>query len=168
MYLDFLYIPLNYFSVLNKKEIRFEVHIPLAIGIASLCYSTCANQNSQYIFIQGVMQFIETLLGFTLAALTLLLSNDHMEERTKNFVTKRKKRNKPISMYELLILQFSHLIVVEALLCIAYYIANLFQIFPSQIVVMIANTLFIFVVFHTMLATIRAVSCIYLIATGLR
>ena len=71
MYLDFLYIPLDYFSVLNKKEIRFEVHIPLAIGIASLCYSSCANQNSQYIFIQGVMQFIETLLGFTLAALTL-------------------------------------------------------------------------------------------------
>ena len=29
------------------------------------------------------MQFIETLLGFTLAVLTLLLSNDHMEEKTK-------------------------------------------------------------------------------------
>ena len=46
------------------------------------------------------MQFIETLLGFTLAVLTLLLSNDHMEEKTKIFVTKRKKRNKTISMYE--------------------------------------------------------------------
>ncbi len=167
MYIDFLYIPLDYFSVLSKKETRFEVLIPLLIGIVGLCCSV-TNTNVLYHFIQEVMQFLETLLGFTLAALTLLLSNAHMEEKTKNFVTKRKKRSKPISMYELLIVQFSYLIIVETFLCVAYYVAALFPIYIGTIAVMIMNTLFVFMTFHVLFATIRAISCIYLIATGLR
>lgn len=168
MYLDFLYIPLDYFSTLKKKEGLFELMIPFLIGIGSLCYSAITNSNSQYQFIQSVLQFVETLLGFTLAALTLLLSNSHMEEKTKEFPTNRNKRGKNISMYELLVIQFSHLIIIEALLCVIYYIASLFPKIYCDTGAMIANTLFVFMTFHVMFATIRAVSCIYLIATGLR
>jgi hypothetical protein len=167
MYLDFLYVPVDYFSTLKRKECTFELLIPFLISIGSLCYSVFIDVNSQYHFIQSVLQFMETLLGFTLAALTLLLSNSHIEEKTKKYQTHRQKRGKPITMYELLVVQFSHPIVIEAILCATYYCASLFSAIYCEIGAMIVNTLFIFMTFHVMFATIRAVSCIYFIATGL-
>ena len=59
-------------------------------------------------FIKEIIPFIETLLGFTLAALTLLLSNNRIEEKTRNFPMERKIRGKTITMYQFLVALYSY------------------------------------------------------------
>lgn len=168
MYLEFFYIILAYHSSLTKKEKRFDIHIPIGIAIISIIYTIFTDSNIQYIFIKDVIIFIETLLGFTLAALTLLLSNNRMEGMTRSFPTKRKVRNKSISMYELIVVFYSYLIVCEIFLCVSYYIASLFPTIDIGIGADILNTIFIIMTFHVLFTTIRTVSNLYFIATGLK
>lgn len=82
MWSEYLYVVLAYFDVLKKNEKRFELWIPAIIAIISLIYTLISsNYNVQLKFIKEVLPFVETLLGFTLAALTLLLSNDRIEKK---------------------------------------------------------------------------------------
>lgn len=165
MYGEYFYVICDYFSTLTKKEIRFEIFLPLAIAILSCCYTFFSSHlNLQYEFITSVMPFIGTLLGLTLAALTILLSNSGIEEKTKEYQTQRKIGGKQISIYRLIVIFYSYLIVVETILCIAFYIASLFPIPVSDVVAAIVNTVFIMIVFHVLLATVRIVTNLYFIA----
>ena len=94
IYCEFIYIILDYHSILEKKkEKQFEICIPILIGIASFIYTIFIN-NIQYQFINSIISFIGILLGFTLAALTLLLSNERIEQKTLKYQMERKIRGR--------------------------------------------------------------------------
>ena len=117
MWSEYLYVILAYFDVLKKNEKRFELWIPAIIAIISLIYTFISgNDTIQLKFIKEILPFVGTLLGFTLAALTLLLSNNRIEEKTRNFATKRKIRGGTITMYEFLVVLYSYLIICETIL----------------------------------------------------
>lgn len=168
MYLDFTYIVLGYASSLTKRESVFDVKIPIVLGLLSIGYTLYFNSDIQLDFIKDVIPFIETLMGFTLAALAILMSNGSMIKQTKGFTTNRTIRGAKITMYELLVVLFSHLIIVETLLCVLYYIAFLFPFFSWELGHLIANSVFIIGVFHVLFTTIRTVANMYFIATGLK
>lgn len=165
MYLEYLYVILDYHSTLNRKERMFEHWLPFIIGILSLSISLYNNDNSQYIFIKNFLPFIATLLGFALAALALLISNNNIENKTKDFMTKRKIRGKNISMFRLIVVSYSYLIILSALLCILFYIASLFPYISIGIWCVIPNTIFIIGIFNILFATIRTISMLYFILT---
>lgn len=84
MWCEYLYVILAYADMLKKGEKRFEIYIPAIIAITSFIYSLIScNYIVQFDFIKEIIPFIETLLGFTLAALTLLLSNNRIEEKNE-------------------------------------------------------------------------------------
>jgi hypothetical protein len=166
MYCEYLYVILNYFSTLTKKEKRFEVLIPFLISIASLIVELFSSRNIQFEFINGIISFIESLLGFTLAALAILLSNNQMEQRTRNYDTNRKIQGKTVSMYKLIVIYYSYIIIAESLLCVLYYIASLFQGLSGEIFNLIANTVFIMGIFNVLFATIRTVANLYFVTVS--
>lgn len=168
MCLNFLYVILGYASSLTKQERRFDCWVPFIIGILSVCYAMATPRDVQYEFIKDIIPFIGTLMGFTLATLTLLLSSSNMVTKTKEYPTSRTIRGKKITMYELLVVFFSHLIIMEALLCMVYYIAFLFPVITWEIGSYIGNTVFIMGIFHVLFTTIRTVANMYFIAIGLR
>lgn len=91
MWSEYLYVILAYFDVLKKNEKRFELWIPAIIAIMSLIYTFISgNDTMQLKFIKEVLPFVGTLLGFTLAALTLLLSNNRIEEKNSQFCNRKK------------------------------------------------------------------------------
>lgn len=162
MWCEFLYVILAYFGVLKKNETRYDIFIPAIIAFASFIYTILFHNNTiQLGFINEVMPFIGTLLGFTLAALTLLLSNTRIEGKTRSFPTKREIHGNTITMYEFLVVLFSYLIVFEAILCILYYAAYLFPIKINDVVVRICNSIFIGGVFHVLFLTLRIASNLY-------
>lgn len=89
MYLEFLYVILDYFSVLTKKEKRFEWGLPILLGGISLYLYV--GDSMQYNFIKNIIEFIGVLLGFTLTALTLILSSERIKSNTQKHPTDRKK-----------------------------------------------------------------------------
>lgn len=132
MWSEYLYVILAYFDVLKKNEKRFELWIPAIIAIISLIYTFISgNDTIQLKFIKEVLPFVGTLLGFTLAALTLLLSNNRIEEKTRNFATERKIRGNTITIYEFLVVLYSYLIVCETILCI-FILSSIIVPYKSQ------------------------------------
>ena len=118
-----------------------------------------------YNIIQNSVPTIATLLGFTLAALTLFLTGNSKIEDTKNFITKKKISGKPISLYRLIVVSYSYLILIETILCIGFYIASLFPYNTNRYICNIANILFIIAMFNTFFATISSISDLYFIIT---
>lgn len=162
MWCEYLYVILAYFDMLQKSEKRFEIYGPVIIAMTSAIYSfVSCNYVMQFNFVKEIIPFVGTLLGFTLAALTLLLSNNRIEDKTRNFHMERKIRGKTITMYQFLVALYSYLIVCETILCILYYIATLFSIRVSNIMAYIGNTFFIFGFFHVLFSTLRIASNMY-------
>lgn len=162
MWCEYLYVILAYADMLKKGEKRFEIYIPAIIAITSFIYSLIScNYIVQFDFIKEIIPFIETLLGFTLAALTLLLSNNRIEEKTRNYPMEREIRDKTITMFQFLVVLYSYLIICETILCILYYIATLFPISVNAIIADIGNSFFIWGVFHVLFSTLRTASNMY-------
>ena len=162
MWCEFLYVILAYFEALRKNETIYDILIPAIIAFASFIYTILSHNNTiQIDFIIEVMPFVGTLLGFTLAALTLLLSNTRIEGKTRSFPTKREIHGNTITMYEFLVVLFSYLIVFESILCILYYAAYLFPIKINGVVVQVCNTIFIGGIFHILFLTLRIASNLY-------
>lgn len=132
------------------------------MGIISFVLSWYIEVVDLYEFICEVIGIISVLLGFTLAALTLFLTNSQIE-RTKEYTTDKSIRGKNVSLYRLLIINYSYLIVVESILCICFYTGKLFSAFIPYTLSTILNSLFIILVFNILLMTIRTISDLYFI-----
>lgn len=163
MYLDFLYVILDYFSTLTKSERIFEWGIPSILGVLGAVICLLYNPQMQYNLIKEIVPFLGTLLGFTLASLTLLLSNDNVKSTTQQCSTERKIRGKTISLYVLVVVSFSYLIIMETILCVLYYMGRLFNDFDFGKWAIIVNAIFIILSFNILLATIRTTTMLYFI-----
>ena len=87
MYLEFLLVIADYFSTLNKRITFYEWGLPILLGITSGILSFLNNGNVLYNIIQNSVPIIATLLGFTLAALTLFLTGNAKIEEAKSYLT---------------------------------------------------------------------------------
>lgn len=119
MYLEFLYIFIDYLVILKKRVLFFEWGLPAITGVVCMVLSYGFGINSQYAIIDKSFGYVGTLLGFTLAALTLLLSIDKMKE-AKEYKIDRIIHNRQATLYDLIIISYTYLIVVEGILCLSF------------------------------------------------
>lgn len=141
----------------------YEWGIPLLIGILCYCLSIKYN-NNLYDIIEKIFPFITTLLGFTMAALTLFLTGNKNIENTKQYITTKTLRGKRISLYEFIIISFSYLIIIESLMCVFFFIGLLFP-YTNGILSIVFNCVFIVLSFNILLMTIRTITDLYFIIT---
>ena len=162
MYMEFLFIVCNYFIIQKKKILLFELGIPFITGVVCLILSFGFGIDSQYGIIEKSFGYVGTLLGFTLAALTLLLSSEKIKE-TREYQLETVLYNRKATLYDLILTSYTYLIVVESILCISFFIVQLFDFVYIRSVAVIFNTLYIFLLFNVLLATIRTVTDMYFI-----
>lgn len=162
MYLEFLYIFLDYFSTLKKRTIVFEWGLPILTGTTCMFLSYLLDINSQYIIIEKSFEYVGILLGFTLAALTLLLSNDKMKD-ARGYQTDVIIRGRKASLYDLVIISFTYLILIECFLCIGFLIAQLFNFIFIEKLAICLNSLYIILLFNILMTTIRTITDMYFI-----
>ena len=121
--------------------------------------------NLLYNVIQSAVPIIATLLGFTLAALTLFLTGNSKIEDAKKYMTEKKVSGKRISLYKLIVISYSYLILIETILCIGYYIGILFPFIYNIYVCVGLNTIFIVLMLNVFLSTIRSITDLYFVIT---
>ncbi len=165
MYLEFLYIITDYFCILDKRSATYEWGIPFMLGITSGVLSLIYNNTVLYNIIQNAIPIITTLLGFTLAALTLFLTGNSKMEDAKSYITAREIEGEKISLYRFVVISYSYLILLETLLCIGFYIATLFPYISNLYICTIANTAFIILMFNAFFSTMRSITDLYFIIT---
>jgi hypothetical protein len=163
MYFQFIFVILDYVFALRAKEVIFEYVIPLLCAILSAFVGNCG---TQYHFIQEVILFIGVLLGFSLAALTLLATSESIRSATMNYPSGRYVQSKGLSLYDFIIMSFSYLIIIETFLLVVYYVSLLFDIYVGNMVAKVANTVFVFVAVSIFFSTIKMVASLYFILIG--
>lgn len=165
MYFEFLFVIGDYISTLTKRVALYEWGIPVALGITSGFLSYLNDANLLYNVIQNAVPIIATLLGFTLAALTLFLTGNSKIEDAKKYMTEKKVLGKRISLYKLIVISYSYLILIETILCIGYYIGSLFPFINNIYVCVGLNTIFIVLMLNVLLSTIRSITDLYFVIT---
>jgi hypothetical protein len=163
MHFSFLFIIQDYLSMLSTKGIIMEYVCPLIIAMLSCVFGSC---ETQYHYIEQVVPFIGGLLGFTLAALTLLATSEFIRKKTVDYGTSYKINGRCCSMYKLILISFSYQIIQEAILCIAYYLSLLYDIHICDLLRGLVNTVFISLSLSVLFATLRMVAMLYLIVIG--
>ncbi|MBR0272765.1 MAG: hypothetical protein IJQ59_01565 [Bacteroidaceae bacterium] len=163
--MEFLFVILDYFSTLTKRIAFYEWGGPFVIGVTSGVLSYIHDTDLLYEIIQNAIPVIATLLGFTLAALTLFLTGNSKIEEAKSFMTEKKISGVKISLYKLIVISYSYLILIETLLCIGYYIGSLFPYVTNTYICVVANTLFIILMLNVLFSTIRSITDLYFVIT---
>jgi hypothetical protein len=165
MYFEFILVIFDYISTLTKRVAIYEWGIPLFLGITSGVFSYLNDINLLYNVIQSAVPIITTLLGFTLAALTLFLTGNTKIEDAKKYMTEKKISGKRISLYKLIVISYSYLILIETILCIGYYIGILFPFINNIYVCVGLNTIFIVLMLNVLFSTIRSITDLYFVIT---
>lgn len=161
MYLEFLFIVFFYVSTLRCRDILFEVAIPFAGAV--LFFLTCSMDNNVEV-LRDSLSFLRMLLGFTMASLALFLTKNPNLEDSKSYLTERVANGKRLSLYEYIVLSFSYLIIVESLIHVFFFMYVLLFDGWSIISVrceFVLKTFYVFLFFHVILATIKAVTEVY-------
>ncbi len=89
MYREYLLNISDYFSLLSKQEVRFEFVVPIIIGVAAFIHSFY--ELCLYDVVVEIVQVLEILLGFALAALALFVTmNTEKVNLLKNNIIEKK------------------------------------------------------------------------------
>lgn len=162
MYIEFLFVIADYFSTLDKRSFIYDWGIAIFIGCAS-ALGNLVGKIDLYVFVNNAHSFITTLLGFTLAALALFLTNNATIDNLKKIITTKTIRGENISLYKLLLINFSYSIIIESILCIGFYIGGIFCFIDSLYIPIIINSIYVICLFNILLLTIRCITDLYLI-----
>lgn len=163
MYLEYLLLIIDYFKTLSKKSVIFEIITPIVFGIiiVFLLFKKLLHTSS---FLNYSMNFIGVLLGFTLAIITFLVASDNENiQKTKKHITEHQINKKNVSLYRILVINYSYLIVIETFVCLSFLIGSLIYYSFPFIIQIICKTIYIILVLHILSATIRTSTDLYLV-----
>lgn len=169
MYLDFFILILDYFKTLTKRVFIYEWLIPfiICIGTFCLCYfygtpSIIENFNN------NVIRLLAVLVGFSITIITILTTGHSRNlEEIKSFKTKVEINKKKISLFRLLIINFTYSVIIEVLLIVnsLLYPFVLDRIVLPSLIKYIGFSIVIALIVHVLLLTIRNLTDFCLVIT---
>lgn len=157
MYLEFLFVLFFYIISLKCRDFLLEIVIPAGIALAYYFLS----QNAHEDILKESLSFLRILLGFTMASLALFLTKNPNLEEVMQCMTERYVNNKQLSLYEYIVLSFTYLIIIESFIHFFYFLYKLRPIGLSLDMEFILKAVYVYLFFHILLATIRAITEVY-------
>lgn len=167
MYLEFLILIFDYFSTLKLRIFIYEWIFPLLVIFTILII----NKNDFEIlksFKDSSINILGILLGFSIAVITIITtgSGDNLDA-IKNTKTDTIINNKKITLYDLILINYSYTVIVEVVIILACLITPIIAngLTLSLKCKMNLYYLLIFGVIHILLVTLRNLTDFYLIIT---
>lgn len=168
MYIEFFLVIGDYFKTISKKIFIYEWFFPILISF--ICgYLGCILDFQIFEkFKDSAINILGVLLGFSIAIITIITtgSGKNLDE-IKNIKTNFKINGNKISLYELLLINFSYSVILEVILIISCLVAPLInKIIPFGFnLKLILYSIMVFIVLHILLLTLRNITDFYLIIT---
>lgn len=168
MYIEFFILIFDYFKTLTKRIALFEVGLPFLL-VLSLFFLNTDNEFVSYkAFKDNSLNILSVLLGFSITVITIITTGSGKNiEDIKSIKTDFKIGNKQISLYELLIINFTYSVVIEILVIVGCLSFPLFSscISFNNLTKSLLYLGLIYTIIHIMLLTIRNLTDFYLIIT---
>lgn len=169
MYLEFFILIFDYYKTLNKRVILYEWVLAILIGILIFYILSYGNStNSTKIFKDNSINLLGILAGFSITIITILTTGqsknlEEIKKKETSFVINGKK----ISLFRLLLINFTYSVILESFLiifCLTYPIIlenfNVEKIYKYLFFSILVTT-----IVHLLLLTIRNLTDFYLIIT---
>ena len=119
LYLEFLVPVRDYFSTINKKELLFEWGLPFLFSFIAYFYLSIGGiqyQNNVNKLNSEILGTLSVLLGFSMASVTLLVTSSSTSiNALKGKDSDRRIVQKTVKMYQLILITFTFLMLVELL-----------------------------------------------------
>ncbi len=163
--MEWLFPVFDYYSSLRKSERRFEILLPLLVGIVSSAIYVKIGKVS--IALAALAELLPTavsiLIGFTVMLITLLLTTDSEQIRKlKDEITDNRVRGKRINLYQKLHIQLTESLFAEVFLLLAVFAYLFFSGISStllmEVVFLVAE---VYLTTHILLGIIRSITHLY-------
>lgn len=167
MYREFIFLIFDYFNTIKKNVFYYEWVIPFVIGVMCFVLLNFNWLKTDYsLFINSSVSLLGVLLGFSIMVITILTtSNNDNIEKIKKTLTDYIISNEKISLYRLLLVNYSYLIIIEALVLVAYFISLLFFSSFCHTLKLFLFSFYVITIIHILLLTIRNITDFYFIIT---
>lgn len=167
MYLEFVLLIADYFRTISKRIFYFEWLFPFIIGIGIFLLLLFGSSTSAtFIFKDNAINLLGILVGFSITVITILTTGqgqnlDEIKEKKTNI----KINNDFITLFRLLLINFTYSVIMEVALIIVCLIYPLFtdNIRISANIKYVGFSVLVFLIVHIMLLTIRNLTDFYLI-----
>ena len=123
-YIEWLKLPLDYFVCTKKRELFYEVGVPIVISFlcvykyfqTDLIHKALAKMGAVLPTVMSI------LIGFTVMMITLLLASDGKNiEQIKEKKAKSRDDGRQISLFQALLIQFTHSLFSETILLLIVF-----------------------------------------------
>lgn len=169
MYLEFFILIFDYYKTLNKRVFLYEWILSILIGVAVFYILSYGNStNSTKVFKDSAINLLGILAGFSITIITILTTGqsknlEEIKKKETNFVINGKK----ISLFRLLLINFTYSVILESFLiifCLTYpIILENFKI--EKTIKYLFFSMLVGTIVHLLLLTIRNLTDFYLIIT---
>ena len=119
IYTDWLLIYFSYYQLLEVREALFELGVPLIVSV--ICTAIYIKHNKGELALHKHADIFPSItsimIGFTVALITILLtSGSESLNELKKQKSKKRLNGKSITLFQVLHVQFSYLLLIEVLL----------------------------------------------------
>jgi hypothetical protein len=167
MYLEFIYTIFDYYRTLKRTSFLFDVVLPLLIG-GFILFIFCNNGNNSDMksYNSNALALLGVLVGFSITIITILTTGTSRNlNEIKEKITSIKIGKRILSIYDLLVVNLTYLVIIEVFLIVTHLI------YPFILSNFSINTKIKYVVFcivfatliHSLLLTIRTMTNFYFI-----
>jgi len=167
MYLEFLLLIADYFRTVTKRIFIFEWILPFAIGVGIfLLIFFGSSTSATIVFKDNAINLLGILVGFSITIITILTTGQGKNlDEIKNKITDIKINNEKITLFRLLLINFTYSVIIEVSLIIVCLIYPLLieNIELNLIVKYVGFSILVFLILHIMLLTMRNLTDFYLI-----
>lgn len=167
MYLEFLFLVYDYFKTLSLRTFIYEWLLPALIGLLSFVSIRWVHLTINYtLFVNSSITLLGVLLGFSIMVITIFTTSSNPNiEAIKTKMTEYTIFQNKISLYRLLLINFSYLIIAQSFVILSFFIGLLVKSFlPTDILTVLFSVFSVFI-FHIILLTIRNITDFYFIIT---
>lgn len=167
MYSEFFIAIFDYFSSLRRNLVVYEIVLPLGMstGLFFILFEI-GDLSSISDYMNNVLTLLGVLVGFSITIITILTTGTSKNiEKIKEHKTDVKIGGRTISLFELLLVNFTYSVVLEILLIIAHLITPIIlSNFKLPLVIKLIGFSLLFGCFiHVLLLTLRNLVNFYLI-----
>lgn len=160
LYLEFMQPIKDYFITLKKNEFVFEWIIPLILALTFYFFFT--SNLDKYLESTPIMiNVLAILVGFSIATITILSTTESKNIKgLKKVLSERKLGGKHLNLYQLLLITFSYILIIEISLLVFNLLLNFFSITNNYLIFFCIN---IFFIIHILFLNLRNITNIYFV-----
>lgn len=165
MYIEFLLLARDYYRTINRRVFFYEWGVPFIV--AFICLFGCIDNFGIFsTFKDSSINVLGVLLGFSIAVITILTTGGSKNiDEIKKTITDIIVNGNKLSLYDLVLINFTYSVVLEILLifsCLTIPLLNKVFLFGSNLK-LILYSIMVFVVLHILLLTLRNITDFYFI-----